>query len=348
MIPVPCKAGDLVEVRSAAEIFATLDDQGCLERLPFMPEMLQYCGRRYKVAASAHKSCDSTYFGLGRAMTNAVFLEDLRCDGSAHDGCEARCLLFFKLEWLKPVSPSRNWHLASGLSGARSGSRDTGWLKATVKRNAGDTEITYRCQATEHLNSTTTFESNAWSMFVADVRSRNASVGEIVRAMSLLFVRRLQGLPFGWRLWTATYEALHRAYYGTRGPYFEGTVPSGQPTPEVRTNLQSGDVVRVRTLDEISSTLNHRSNRNRGLSFNMEMSPFCGGVYRVERRVTRIVDEKSGRMLQMKGPCIMLEGGHCKARYHPDAVLCRRKIPQYFREAWLERVEAPKGSRESS
>jgi hypothetical protein len=73
----------------------------------------------------------------------------------------------------------------------------------------------------------------------------------------------------------------------------------------------------------------------------MEMSPFCGGTYRVERRVTRIVDEKSGRMVQMKWPCIMLEGGHCKARYHPDAVLCRRKIPQYFREAWLERLEEP-------
>jgi hypothetical protein len=105
----------------------------------------------------------------------------------------------------------------------------------------------------------------------------------------------------------------------------------------VRTGLQAGEWVRVRTHDEVAATLND-AGRNRGLSFNMEMAPFCGEVHRVERRVTRIVDEKNGRMLAMKNPCIMLEGGHCKARYHPDTLLCRRKIPQYFREAWLERV----------
>ena len=39
------KAGDLIEVRSAAEILATLDERGELENLPFMPEMLKFCGR---------------------------------------------------------------------------------------------------------------------------------------------------------------------------------------------------------------------------------------------------------------------------------------------------------------
>ena len=96
--------------------------------------------------------------------------------------------------------------------------------------------------------------------------------------------------------------------------------------------------MRVRSLPEIQATLNV-ANRNRGLAYNPEMSPFSGGVYRVARRVTRIVDEKTGRMLDMKGPCIMLEGGYCMARYHPEAPLCPKRIPQYFREAWLERVD---------
>jgi hypothetical protein len=39
------RVGDWVEVRSAAEIFATLDERGCLDALPFMPEMLSYCGK---------------------------------------------------------------------------------------------------------------------------------------------------------------------------------------------------------------------------------------------------------------------------------------------------------------
>src|SRR6267142_1519493 len=43
------RAGHWVEVRSADEILATLDDRGALDALPFMPEMLQYCGKRFRV-----------------------------------------------------------------------------------------------------------------------------------------------------------------------------------------------------------------------------------------------------------------------------------------------------------
>jgi hypothetical protein len=38
------KAGEWVEVRSREEILATLDERSRLENLPFMPEMLHYCG----------------------------------------------------------------------------------------------------------------------------------------------------------------------------------------------------------------------------------------------------------------------------------------------------------------
>ena len=41
------RAGDWVEVKSAKEILATLDDKGRLDHLPFMPEMLQFCGKRF-------------------------------------------------------------------------------------------------------------------------------------------------------------------------------------------------------------------------------------------------------------------------------------------------------------
>lgn len=43
------RVGELVEVRSEAEILATLDENGELENLPFMPEMLQFCGQRFRV-----------------------------------------------------------------------------------------------------------------------------------------------------------------------------------------------------------------------------------------------------------------------------------------------------------
>ena len=53
------RVGDIVEVRSEAEILATLDEQAELESLPFMPEMLQFCGRRFRVDKLAVKLCDT-------------------------------------------------------------------------------------------------------------------------------------------------------------------------------------------------------------------------------------------------------------------------------------------------
>lgn len=42
------RVGEVVEVLSQEEILATLDRNGELESLPFMPEMLQFCGKRFK------------------------------------------------------------------------------------------------------------------------------------------------------------------------------------------------------------------------------------------------------------------------------------------------------------
>src|SRR5436309_2501041 len=53
------RVGELVEVRGAEEILATLDERGELENLPFMPEMLAYCGKRLTVHKVAHKVCDT-------------------------------------------------------------------------------------------------------------------------------------------------------------------------------------------------------------------------------------------------------------------------------------------------
>jgi hypothetical protein len=39
------RVGEIVEVRSEAEILATLDERAELESPPFMPEMLQFCRR---------------------------------------------------------------------------------------------------------------------------------------------------------------------------------------------------------------------------------------------------------------------------------------------------------------
>src|SRR4051794_18391017 len=95
------KVGELVQVRSAEEIRATLDENGELAGLPFMPEMLAFCGRRLTVHKVAHKSCDNiTRTGM-RRMTDAVHLTESRCDGSAHGGCEEARPLYWHGRWVK-------------------------------------------------------------------------------------------------------------------------------------------------------------------------------------------------------------------------------------------------------
>jgi hypothetical protein len=95
------RPGEWIEVRGEAEILATLDDDGTLDGLPFMPEMLAHCGQRYRVYKRADKTCDTVNWTGLRRMENTVHVTMLRCDGSAHGGCQAGCLMFWKEAWLR-------------------------------------------------------------------------------------------------------------------------------------------------------------------------------------------------------------------------------------------------------
>src|SRR5678816_3531290 len=99
--PLGLRRGDLVEVRSAEEILATLDDSGAIDALPCMPELLEYAGQRFRVEARADKTCDTINYSGSRRLFDTVHLEGIRCSGKAHGGCEAQCSVFWKETWLK-------------------------------------------------------------------------------------------------------------------------------------------------------------------------------------------------------------------------------------------------------
>src|SRR4029077_667819 len=120
-------------------------------------------------------------------------------------------------------------------------------------------------------------------------------------------------------------------------PRASGNIAEGQPTPSVGLDLQPGELVRVKSHQEILRTLTAGS-KNRGMSWDAEMVPYCGGTYRVLKRVTRILDEKTGKMQDMKNPCIILDTVVCQARYSGCRMFCPRSIYPYWREIWLERV----------
>ena len=334
------RAGDLVQVRDREEILSTLDQHGCVEGLPFMPEMLQFCGQPFRVRAVAHKTCETAHKTYkGRRLRATVHLANLRCDGCAHGGCQAACTLFWKDVWLKPAGAT------SAEQASKPGNRallcTEERLNASTRRpeTAGADEPRYACQATKLYDAT---EPLAWwdlRQYVFDVSTGNHAIARVLRVTWLRSLRWLvHHTPFGYRLCSAFSEWMHRLLTGRGSPTLCGKVTSGSKTPTGRLHLQPGDLVRIKSQNEIEGTLDARGN-NRGLSFDPEeMAPYCGGVFRVRSSVTKILDEVTGAMLNMKQPCIILEGVVCNSEYAQCRLNCPRAIPCFWRELWLERV----------
>jgi hypothetical protein len=107
--------------------------------------------------------------------------------------------------------------------------------------------------------------------------------------------------------------------------------------PVISLDLQPGDWVRVRSVEEIEKTLD-KDYQNRGLYFDREMMKYCGRTAQVLRRVDRIIEEKTGRMITMKTPSVILADAVCTSDFHRS---CPRAIYAYWRENWLERVPEP-------
>jgi hypothetical protein len=338
------RAGDWVEVRSKEEILQTLDSNGQLNGMPFMPEMFSFCGKKFQVYKRAHKTCDTVFPVRGRRVDRAVHL-DTRCDGSAHGGCQAGCLIFWKEAWLKPVTPNvpRNGlpHREEDKTRNTSVSGCTEnavWAHASVP-DPNDGAPVYVCQATRLPYATT--ELRWWDIrqYVEDYTSGNVGLWRIFCGFVYSMYHHLSnsGIGVGPAMrWF--YDVFHPLWRGTLFPRKQGTVSDGEATPTASLNLLPGELVRVKSHEEILITINSE-NKNRGMFWDAELVPYCGGTYRVLKRVTRIIDEKTGRMQEMKYPCIILDSVFCQSRYSECRMFCPRSIYSWWREIWLERVE---------
>jgi hypothetical protein len=344
------RTGDIVEVRSREEILATLDREGRLQGMPFMPEMLQYCGRRFRVSAVAHKTCETVQHTLkARRIETTVHLAGLRCDGSAHGGCQAQCNLYWKDSWLKPSKAGRDSSSPmAAASASLSGVQSVDQLLTTTRLpgNDGHQEPRYSCQATRLYEAT---EALSWwdpRQYIRDVITRNFSIRHVLRVLCLAFVKHChQRAPIGYRLTKLFRERLHLLLTGREIPDFCGSIGLNERTPGGRLGLKPGELVRIKSKEEIVTTLNKKG-KNRGLYFDVELSPYCGRVATVRSSVTQIIDEPTGKMRQMKEPCIMLEGVVCNSEYSEGRLMCPRAVHIYWREIWLDRLEEhPPGPR---
>jgi hypothetical protein len=78
--------------------------------------------------------------------------------------------------------------------------------------------------------------------------------------------------------------------------------------------------------------------RNRGLRFDPEMVRHCGSIYRVKARLSRVIAERTGELVQLSTPSVLLHGVTATGEYvawNPENEFI------FWREIWLERVNAP-------
>jgi len=312
--------GDLVEVLGPGQILATLDDQGALGGLPFMPEMAALCGQRFTVDRRADRVCDTVHYTGSRRLSDAVLLDDLRCNGSGHDGCQAECRFFWKEEWLRRVRPET----------PPAPTFPQGDLAALVERCARNTRVPgpvngeglrYRCQATELPRCTQHIELWDPMGYIREYASGNVSLGHFLTVTSRAVVkeplRKLGLIP-----------EVHVPGTAKKGEVFEPL------------NLQVGEWVRVKSREEIARTLTPEG-RNKGLWFDREMLPYCGGRYRVRQRISRFIDDRDGKMIVLKNEAITLDGVVCSGDLSLRRWFCSRAIYPYWRECWLERTQRP-------
>jgi hypothetical protein len=304
------RSGDLVEVRTPEEVLGTIDTEGTLDRLPFMREMVEYCGRRFRVSQRVVKICASGMKGgsvlRGFRMDDIVMLDGLRCSGTDHDGCQKSCTIFWREAWLRKVDESDEHSEVRPQEIER--------LRARLKTSVGPN--TYFCQASELLRATKHLTKwERYTKWFSDIRAGNCSPLEMAMRMGVFLYWKIQRTLLG--------------------PYGR---TKNESTPTQTLNLRAGELVEVKPMESISQTLDDTAS-NRGLWFSPNMRLLCGKKQRVEKRIDKLIVDGTGEMRQLRNT-VFLEGSFCGCS-HIAFGGCSRREHVYWREIWLRRSDKP-------
>jgi hypothetical protein len=295
---------DRVVVKPLREILATLDSAGTLERLPFMAEMVKFCGAGFRVYRRIERTCEEARGYMGR-IQNVVFLDDLRCDGSEHGGCQKGCRIFWKEDWL--TRPDG----AGVPAGARLRKDE---IKARLPSQLPDG--LFICQSTELVNASSPLSNFDPMIMVRDIRSKTYTIPKLIGVLAHAYRLRLRHILTG------------RSFRFLQGRQTK--------TPAESLDLQPGEWVKVKTQDEIKDSLDKKG-MNRGLGFTVDMIPDCGKSFRILRRLEKMIDESTRELIELKDT-VLLEDSVCRGCYILKGG-CPRENFNFWREIWLRREE---------
>ncbi|NIA52287.1 hypothetical protein HAV22_01290 [Massilia sp. TW-1] len=264
--------GQLVQVHELDYVLATLDSDGKLDGLPFMPEMAALCGQSFRVTRRVERTCVA---GAGmRRMRDTVFLDTARCDGQAHDGCQRGCQMFWKTAWLFPIQA-----VSSRTRDAPISEHPASLPTRIAER--------YVCQSTELAGASRPL--SRWSV--------------------LPFLREIANGDLSWAAFAriATRAARRRLFPGLESESLAGT-PGKKSKGAL--GLAGGDWVDVKGAADIVESLDEHGT-NCGLGFTPTMIPAIGQRHQVLYPIRKIIVEQDGRMVHLSNT-VVLDGVVCQ------------------------------------
>lgn len=309
--------GDLVAVRTPREILQSLGADGSLDGLPFMPEMLEFCGKRFRVLNRVVQATIDGAFLSGHTESfvrefrnnDVVILQGVRCSGAEHDGCQRGCAIFWKEAWLEKVDDGGHDRVPTLSSVNQAPDELRSILKTMTEPGR------YFCQSSEFLKATLHLSGvRRFQKCFSAVAAGNISAWGMVKRICV------------WMWWKTRTKLIGQHARGTE-----------EKTPTEVLGLKPGDMVEVKSLQEIVATLNGNG-RNRGLHFSPDQRPFCGGRYRVRSRADNFIAEGTGEMKHFRNT-VILEDLLCDSACFAFGG-CYRADLLYWREIWLRRIEA--------
>ena len=276
-------------------------------------------------------------------MEATVHLEGIRCDGAAYGGCGAACLIFWKEAWLNPIGRMGRSHphrTAIGDRGCRvhRGPRLGGDEGPRLERQRPDLPVPSHLLAGGDLTPTLVGPSpvRRGLRVLERQRARNWRVVACTCSST-----RPSGSLGGLRGQRTPHPLGTTASNGRGGgiPFPEEARPSpppGQPTPTEQLGLAPGTPVRVRSYAEILDTLDGR-NKNRGL-LRRRGGPVLWQSHRVRSRVEKTIDERTGKLIDVRGTPFCWRTPVHGPLQRPPHVLSLGDLPVLARD--LERLHA--------
>ena len=199
-------------------------------------------------------------------------------------------------------------------------------------------DAAWSCQTTALFEATEPLHWSDVRQYVRDVTSGNHSAWHMAKLLLRAgYLEFLRGSPSA--IGSSTASTTWSSEWPVGGPCRSrtGMSPTGPRPPSERLDLQPGELVEVKSVEEITRTITPNG-FNRGMRYDIEMTKYSGGRYRVQH-ARESTDQRADRQdAGDEEPVHSARGRLLPCGVYARRLGCPRAMNTYWREIWLRRV----------